>query len=112
MALEQLAAYCKELGTELFVDPKGRGWCIWACRPPHGYLKEMYVVPEARRQGVGLAMAQLIGYMAKEQGCTHLRSNVPIHNVGAMNSIGAHLGGGAVIVEAHGGVVSFEWAIP
>src|SRR5271167_3271572 len=105
MALELLAAYCEELGTHLFEDPKGRGWLIYAVKPPHGYIKECYVRPEDRRRGVGLAMCALVGQMVKEMGCTHLRSQVSIKNGGAMNSVAAHLGGGAVITDAREGVL-------
>jgi hypothetical protein len=111
MSLELLADYCQELGTVLFEDPKGRGWLIYVMQPPHCRIRECYVVPSERRKGVGLGMCLLVGEMARERGCTHLLSSVNIRNPGAMNSIAAHIGGGAVCTDAQQGVLTFEYTL-
>jgi GNAT superfamily N-acetyltransferase len=110
--MELLGEYCREVGAELLVDAKGRGFVIYVVQPPHGRIKECYVRPQFRRQGVGLALCGLVGQMVKELGCTHLLSAVSIKAGSAMNSVAAHLGGGAVITDARDGVLTFEWVIP
>src|SRR5277367_302189 len=111
MSMELLAEYCTEMGTVLFEDPKGRGWLIYLVQPPHCRIRECYVRPEHRRQGVGLAMCQLAGEVAREQGCTHLLSAVNIRNPGAMLSVAAHIGGGAVCTDASQGILTFEYKL-
>lgn len=47
---------------------------------PVGYLEGWYVVPEARRQGVGGALVRAAESWAKEQGCTEFASDTELEN--------------------------------
>lgn len=47
---------------------------------PVGYLEGWYVVPEARRQGVGGALVQAAERWAKEKGCTEFASDTELEN--------------------------------
>lgn len=50
---------------------------------PVGYLEGWYVVPEARRQGVGGALVQAAELWAREQGCTEFASDTELENTGS-----------------------------
>jgi aminoglycoside 6'-N-acetyltransferase I len=47
---------------------------------PVGYLEGWYVVPEARRQGVGHALVRAAELWAKEKGCTEFASDTELEN--------------------------------
>jgi aminoglycoside 6'-N-acetyltransferase I len=52
-----------------------------------GYLEGWYVVPSARRQGIGRALIAAAEQWARRQGCTEFGSDASIENEG---SIAAH----------------------
>ena len=45
-----------------------------------GFLEGWYVIPEARRQGVGRALVQAAEAWAREQGCTEFASDTEADN--------------------------------
>jgi aminoglycoside 6'-N-acetyltransferase I len=55
---------------------------------PVGFLEGWYVVPDARRRGVGRALVDAAEEWAREQGCTEFASDTRPENSG---SIAAHL---------------------
>lgn len=62
--------------AELSIRP-----CAEGCRTNRvAYLEGWYVVPEARRQGVGRALLKAAEAWGRAQGCTELASDTQSHN--------------------------------
>jgi aminoglycoside 6'-N-acetyltransferase I len=55
------------------------------------YLEGWYVLPEARRQGVGLALVKAAENWARHKGCTEMASDAELANT---TSLTAHLSAG------------------
>ena len=63
-----------------FVEVSLRAYAEGCSSSPVGYLEGWYVVPEARRQGVGRALVRAAELWAKEQGCAELASDTELEN--------------------------------
>ena len=62
--------------VELSLRPYAEG-----CRStPVAYLEGWYVLPEARRQGVGGALVMSAEVWGRSQGCTEFASDTPVDN--------------------------------
>lgn len=63
-----------------FAEVSLRAYAEGCSSSPVGYLEGWYVVPEARRQGVGRALVRAAELWAKEQGCTEFASDTELEN--------------------------------
>lgn len=82
MANEPQAVIVAEREGEIlgFAELSLRTYAEGCGSSPVGYLEGWYVVPEARRQGVGRALVRAAELWAKEQGCTEFASDTELEN--------------------------------
>jgi GNAT superfamily N-acetyltransferase len=64
------------------------------------YVRDIYVLPEARLSGAGTEIANLISELAKENGCTYLTGSVVPSTKGATGSMMAMLKYGFSILKS------------
>ena len=63
-----------------FAEVSLRAYAEGCSSSPVGYLEGWYVVPEARRQGVGRALVRAAELWAREKGCTEFASDTELEN--------------------------------
>jgi len=65
-----------------FAEASIRRDYVEGCATQHvGYLEGWYVIPEARRKGVGRALVLAVEAWAREQGCVEMGSDTELENM-------------------------------
>lgn len=103
--MELYAAYIKEReGSELYVDPAGHGFLTYRVADNECYIVDIFVVPEARMQGLAATMADKVAEITR---CKWLTGSVCPQAQGATASLKVLLAYGMKLVKSDTNLIWF-----
>lgn len=68
-----------------------RGTIIYSIRPPYALIHDLFVTQDSRIKKHGTALCDEVARIGKEQGCTHLWSQVAVGSRNATEALKANL---------------------
>ena len=98
--MNKWAMYHKEReGFEYIENPYG--FLLYKIVGEECFIRDMFIMPEFRQNGLGSKMVDALAASAKELGANHLSSNVYVDTNGANGSLLGQLKYGFEVVSAH-----------
>ena len=102
------SSYYKERLNWDSIEVEGQGFVLYAIRPPLASIEDIYIAPQFRKSNLALGLANQVSSLAREAGCSELRTQVWLGTKGSERAVRTNIAYGFKMIEANNNCILFS----